>query len=196
MATNYIQEGTHVTLTAPYQRNAGQGALVGSIFGVALGTVASGAQGEFAVEGVWDITKAAGAVNQGDRIYWDDTAKNCTTDPTKGPLIGGATQAQLSGDATVRVRLNESVPGLEEATQQARVGQLTDNSGGAAADGTIGAVTGFTPSVAWNGSSVYPSAADATAINAGLIAARDAIKELATKVNALESTLHAAGITA
>lgn len=66
---------------------------------------------------------------------------------------------------------------------------LTDNSGGAAADGTIGAITTFTPSVAWNGSSVYPSAADATAISAGITANKDAIKELATKLNALIAAL-------
>jgi hypothetical protein len=108
---------------------------------------------------------------------------------------------------------------------------LTDNSGGAAADGTIGvvtaptaltdstggaasatlaAITTFTPSVAWNGSSVFPSAADATAIAAAItseknsiaslaarqaedrtaiIALTDAIKELSTKINTIISDL-------
>lgn len=60
---------------------------------------------------------------------------------------------------------------------------LTDSSGGAAADGTIGAIGTFTPSVAWNGSSVYPSAADATSINTRIVALTDAIKELSAQVN-------------
>jgi len=62
---------------------------------------------------------------------------------------------------------------------------LTDSSGGASADGTIGAIGTFTPSVAWNGSSVYPSAADATSINTRIVALTDAIKELSTKVNSI-----------
>ena len=41
MATNFKQPGEVLTLTAPYQRDSGQGALVGAIFGVALSTVAS-----------------------------------------------------------------------------------------------------------------------------------------------------------
>lgn len=106
MAKNYVQPGRVITLAAPYQRNAGEGALVGSTFGVAMATVANGVNGEFAVLGVWDITKASGAVTQGALIYWDNTAKNVTTVSTSNKLIGVATQAQASGDATCRVRLN------------------------------------------------------------------------------------------
>jgi predicted RecA/RadA family phage recombinase len=106
MAKNYIQPGRTITLAAPYQRNAGEGALVGAIFGVALATVANGVNGEFAIEGVWDITKATGAITQGALVYWDNTNKNVTTTSTSNTRIGCATQAQASGDATVRVRLN------------------------------------------------------------------------------------------
>ena len=53
---NFIQHGKTVTLTAPYDRESGQGALVGSIFGVAAGDVLSGADGEFVLEGVFDLT--------------------------------------------------------------------------------------------------------------------------------------------
>lgn len=60
---------------------------------------------------------------------------------------------------------------------------LTDNSGGAAADGTIGAVT--LPTLAgWNGGT-DPTAAEATQIITACTALRDAVKELATKVNAM-----------
>ncbi len=122
--------------------------------------------------------------------------------------------------------------------QAAVVAALTDSSGGATADGTIGLVTAptaltdngggtadatveaqstFAPSVAWNGSSVYPSAADATALTAIALAARnnmkelttaqaanrlaivaltDAVKELSTKVAAILTSLKNAGIMA
>jgi hypothetical protein len=78
----------------------------------------------------------------------------------------------------------------------ATVATLVDNSGGAAADGTIGAVTTFTPSVAWNGSSVFPSAADATAIAAAITALMAAVKELSTKQNAVLTSLKGAGLMA
>ena len=127
---------------------------------------------------------------------------------------------------------------LREAGQAAVVAALTDNSGGAAADGTIAVVTAptaltdngggtadgtvqaqatFAASAPWNGSSVYPSAADEAAITAIALAARnnfkelttrqgenraaivaltDAVKELAAKQNAVIAALKAAGLMA
>lgn len=90
--------------------------------------------------------------------------------------------------------------GVTPVVQQT-IAAITDNSGGATADGTIGAVTAptaitdstggsssatlaaittFTPSVAWNGSSVYPSAADATAIAAAITSGKNSLASLAT----------------
>jgi predicted RecA/RadA family phage recombinase len=106
MAKNYIQSGKTVTLAAPYQRNSGEGALVGALFGVALSTLANGASGEFATQGVFDLAKAVGAITQGALVYWDNTAKNVTTTSTSNTRIGCAIVAAASGDATVRVRLN------------------------------------------------------------------------------------------
>lgn len=76
-------------------------------------------------------------------------------------------------------------------TPTAAPAALTDNSGGAAADGTIGAVT--LPTLAWNGST-DPTAAQATAINAAIQALMDAVKELSTTVNAQRTALRTAGI--
>lgn len=93
--------------------------------------------------------------------------------------------------------LIEAIQQISPAISQAAVvAALTDNSGGASADGTIGAVTTFTPSVAWNGSSVYPSAADATAIAAAITALMAAVKELSTKQNAVIASLKTAGVMA
>jgi predicted RecA/RadA family phage recombinase len=107
MARNYVAPGRSLTLVAPYQRNGGEGALVGSVFGVSLSTVANAASGDFATAGVWDLTKATGqAWTQGLLVYWDNTNKNCTSVSTSNKLIGVAVQAQASGDAIGRVRLN------------------------------------------------------------------------------------------
>lgn len=105
---NYVQPGLTLTLVAPYAVVSGAGLLVGSIFGVATGAAASGAPVEAQLRGVCDLAKATGAAwTQGARIYWDDAAKNCTTNAAAGAnkLIGVAAQAQASGDATGRVLL-------------------------------------------------------------------------------------------
>lgn len=110
MATNYVQEGEVLTLTAPYTRTSGQGALVGAIFGVALVDVASGAQASFATEGVFDLTKVGSQswATVGLAIYWDDSNKYCTTTSGGNTLIGVnvATVGSGAGETTGRVRLN------------------------------------------------------------------------------------------
>jgi predicted RecA/RadA family phage recombinase len=56
---SYIQPGQVMTFTAPYQRNSGQGALIGAIFGVATKDVANAAQGEFMLNGVHSLNKTS-----------------------------------------------------------------------------------------------------------------------------------------
>lgn len=106
---NYVQPGNIITLTAPYAVASGDGLLVGAIFGVASGTVALGEAVETAVEGVYDLKKVASqAWAAGDKIYWDNTAKNTTKTLTSNTLIGVATEAVAGGatDLIGRVRLN------------------------------------------------------------------------------------------
>lgn len=103
----YIQDGDVLDLTAPYDRTAGQGALIGDTFGIACNTVLSGAVGQFATEGVFDIAKtAAQTFAQGALVYWDNSAKSVTAVSTGNRRIGSATQAAAGGDATARVRLS------------------------------------------------------------------------------------------
>lgn len=104
---NFVQSGNALTLTAPYAVTSGQGALVGALFGVASVTLASGAQGSFQIEGVYDLTKlSAQAWTTGALIYWDNAARNCTTVPTGNKLIGVAAADAVNPSAVGRVRLN------------------------------------------------------------------------------------------
>lgn len=106
---NFVQDGDILDLAAPYDRTAGQGALVGSVFGVAVNDVLSGVTGEFKTKGVFDMTKAsAQAWTVGAHVYWDDTAKNVTTTSTSNTLIGVAVLAAANPSSTGRVRLNGS----------------------------------------------------------------------------------------
>lgn len=108
---NYVQPGNTVTLTAPYAVASGDGLLVGAIFGVAAGTAALGEAVEAALTGVYDLKKVASqAWAAGDKVYWDNTAKEATKTTTSNTLIGVAVVAVAggAGDTIGRVRLNAS----------------------------------------------------------------------------------------
>jgi predicted RecA/RadA family phage recombinase len=105
---NYIQPGDRLAVIAPANVSSGAGVLVGSLFGVALATAISGAEVQIATEGVFDLVKAGSqAWTVGARIYWDDTAKACTTTASTNKLIGVAVAAVGSGagETVGRVRL-------------------------------------------------------------------------------------------
>lgn len=108
----YTQRGDTLTLVAPYDRKAGEGALIGSIFGVAVNDVASGVAGEFAIVGCHDLTRTTGAGTdwtQGTKLYWDNAAKAITKTAAGNTLIGAGTAAAAVGDAKGNARLNGTV---------------------------------------------------------------------------------------
>ncbi|MCE6967623.1 DUF2190 family protein [Cereibacter sphaeroides] len=105
----YVQPGNTITLTAPYAVASGDGMLVGSIFGVAAGTAAIGESVEAALVGVYELKKLGSqAWAVGDRIYWDNAARQATKVTTSNTLIGVAIEAVAggAGDVIGRVRLN------------------------------------------------------------------------------------------
>lgn len=106
---NYVQPGNTITLAAPYAVTAGDGLLVGSIFGIASGDAALSEPVEAALTGVFDLTKVGSqAWTVGAKVYWDDTNKRTTSVATSNTLIGVATEAVAggAGDTIGRVRLN------------------------------------------------------------------------------------------
>jgi predicted RecA/RadA family phage recombinase len=107
MAKNYIQEGDTLTITAPYAVASGGGLLVGSLFAVALVALSNGASGSCMTEGVFELTKnSAEAWTVGQKIYWDNTAKVCTSTVATNVLIGCATEPAANPSSVGRVRLN------------------------------------------------------------------------------------------
>lgn len=109
---NEVQQGKVTTMTAPYDRTSGQGALIGAVFGVAAGDVLSGVQGEFQLTGVFDLTREAGgstAWTEGAAIYWDNTNKRVTKTSSGNTKIGvGILPLPVDADTAGRVRLNGS----------------------------------------------------------------------------------------
>jgi predicted RecA/RadA family phage recombinase len=158
---NYIQPGCVLTLTAPYARLSGEGAKVGSIFGVATANVENAAAGEFETMGVVTLAKTgAQAWSVGERIYWDDNNKRADSDGSLGMLIGHATAVAANPSATGQLKLLGCSPELLEGAQGAIVA-LTDNTGGSAThDDTL--ADGLT--------STAPAAVTAAAIADGTMA--------------------------
>ena len=104
---NFVQPGNTLDLTAPSGGvDAGNGYLIGALFGVAAVTAAEGESFAFDVVGVFTLPKASGAaLAEGAKAYWDSTAKNVTGTASGNTLIGHVTAAAKTGDAQVSVRL-------------------------------------------------------------------------------------------
>lgn len=102
MAKNQVAQGDIITMAAPATVVSGQGVLVGDLFGVALDNASSGADVALAVRGVWSLPKAAGSINPGVRVFWDNTAGRVTTTATSNRCIGwhAGKVANAGGDGT------------------------------------------------------------------------------------------------
>lgn len=104
---NFIQSGDVITFIAPAGGvQSGAGVLAGSLFGVAATTAAAGEEVECTLKGVFELPKAADDVSFGERLYWDASEKNLTTDDVDNTLVGAAVAPAGVGASTVRVRLN------------------------------------------------------------------------------------------
>ena len=110
---NFVQPGDSLAVAVPYVGGvtAGQGILVGALFGIAATDGAQNATIEAATQGVFDVTKEpALAITAGARVFWDNTNRRITTTATSNFQVGIATQAALAADTTVRVWLNRVPP--------------------------------------------------------------------------------------
>lgn len=104
---NYVQEGKTLTLTPAANVAAGEGYLFGAnLFGVATAAVASGAAGEFIVEGVVDIAKTSALqIDVGDRVFWVPGSKVVNKTSTSQVNVGVAVAGAANPSATVKIKL-------------------------------------------------------------------------------------------
>lgn len=103
----FVQRGNVLSLAPAADVASGVGYLFGtSLFGVATGTVASGATGEFITEGVVTIAKTSAlAISVGDRLFWDATNKCVNKTLTAQQCVGIAVEAAANPSATVAMKL-------------------------------------------------------------------------------------------
>ena len=118
MATNHVQEGNVLQWTNGTGASVASGQMVKvtNMLGVALETIANGATGSVAVEGVFSgIPKVSAAVfTVGEKLIWDVSANgglgafdDSAATPASGDLMGAASAwvAGESGQTTCTVEL-------------------------------------------------------------------------------------------
>ena len=105
---NFQQIGDTIGVTAPTGGVvSGQGLLVGALFGVAAVDAAEAAKFSLALTGCYRLPKATGnGLTEGQKAYWDDTAKNITGTASGNTLVGHAIEAAASGATEAVVRLS------------------------------------------------------------------------------------------
>lgn len=94
-----------VTLSSPVAN--GQPGMVGDLFGVYRNDGEAGSTVAFVVSGAFDLPKVAGAVGQGEKLYFIVATSQLTTDDDDGenPFAGHAALPAGAGDAAVRCLL-------------------------------------------------------------------------------------------
>jgi predicted RecA/RadA family phage recombinase len=108
MARGHVNSGYSIPYTNKGTAVIASGDVVAfpNMIGVSLGLIAIGETGEVAVCQQWELPKASGlAINQGDQLYWDSTAKALNKTNTGVPA-GKAVASAAASDAIVRVLLN------------------------------------------------------------------------------------------
>lgn len=101
-----FQHGHTVDYTPSSAVAAGDVVVLNDLVTVAPRPIAANKLGAVAVEGVYALPKATGAINQGAIVYWDATAGNITTTSSGNKRAGKAAVAAASADATCRVLIN------------------------------------------------------------------------------------------
>lgn len=115
---NYVKEGRMLTAPAPAGGAvSGNGYLIGSLFGVCAVSADAGVDTEFCLDSVFELDKTtAQAWAVGDKIFWDNSTKKCTTVSSGNTLVGTAVEVAALADITGIVRLDgHATPSLEAA---------------------------------------------------------------------------------
>lgn len=127
---NYICTGERIDVIAPAGGlSSGDPFVIGSKIGIVLSGGSEGETVVCATEGVFELPKAVGAINQGQKLYFDGTAKKITTVAAGNTLAGYAFRAALSGDATAFVTLTDD-PSTPQAAFVAAIATVDGSDAG------------------------------------------------------------------
>lgn len=103
---NFVQEGLTITVVAIVAMTSGVAYKVGDLSGVATTDAAIGEKCELITEGVFELAKVAtDVIAQGEKLHLDSVTDNVTVTDLANFLFGIATEARVSGDLTVPVKI-------------------------------------------------------------------------------------------
>jgi len=110
MATNFVQPGDSLTLTAPSGGVvSGVAYAIASLMVVALSTASAGDSFEGAVDGVFELAAdAADTFNEGEAVYWDAGNTRVTVVSTGNVRLGHAVEDKAT-PTVVKCRLQQLV---------------------------------------------------------------------------------------
>jgi predicted RecA/RadA family phage recombinase len=103
---SYVQGDCLIDYTPSAAVAAGDVVVLNDLVTVAPRAIAANALGAVAIEGVFSMPKATGAIGQGALVYWDATAGNVTTTSSGNKRAGKAAAAAASADTSVQVLIN------------------------------------------------------------------------------------------
>ncbi|EMY46524.1 DUF2190 family protein [Glaesserella parasuis] len=107
MATNFIEMGEAIKIKAKTAVKGGELVVTGDLAGIAVADIAKDEIGALSVIGVWQVkAKSDEAIAQGDKLYWDTSAKEATKTAGSHKYIGIAWSDSPSSTAVVTVKLN------------------------------------------------------------------------------------------
>lgn len=156
---------------------------------VAIANILANTVGPALADGVTTLAKATGVTfTQGDRVYWDNSAKKLTSVASGNTLAGAAWGSYVSGDTSMDVKLilgMDNDPGAlnQAAFVAALAGSLTGS-----VDGTIADVA----AVSTAGGNTYSDAA----INTAIASVNLQLKEIQTVLNATLASIKTASLMA
>lgn len=109
MAGNLVEKGDVMNVVLAASITSGTPKLLGLKLGIALESVVSAGNVQFALTGAWILPKAVGSGKgqlQGTAAYWDDTNKVMTNVSSGNTLVATAFELSGDNDTTAVYRLN------------------------------------------------------------------------------------------
>lgn len=104
---NYVMSGKTWSVASPRAVASGEGALIGSMFGVASNAYSNGEVGEFETKGVYVLpANAPDTASVGALCYWDNTNFRVTTSASGNTKIGYFWEAKAANATSTIVCLN------------------------------------------------------------------------------------------
>lgn len=104
---NYIQPGKSIPVTVASAKSSGAGHEIAAdgLFGVLQADVEAGGTVEMLIEGVVELTRdAADTFALGDKVYWNESAGEITTDAAETEC-GFAVEAKSAGAGTIKFKM-------------------------------------------------------------------------------------------